>query len=428
MEDRFLEDIVSNCLRMGCSEAEASVRTGVSARVGPEQTIRIKEQVSHTHLSVRVLRDGKLGSASGSAINSTSAEVLSEMAVRSALSNPVLHYPPQIYTDNALPEKGNSITKEALPLDTWIDWIENEALLIGQTFDCQLHSLLFGYEAWGVTFFNSKGIIGRYQADRSMVTGLTQPDPRYSRQPTFLMCHGVMPGTNLVNILAEDHFTARLWCSTARSVENLKGRVRFSPIAAAQLLSLMAQAFNGQNILHRRSFLRQEQFNKQVGNPALSIVDDPVAPGSAAQIPFDAEGVLAKRKYLIKKGVFVNALCDTSTWAVIGFGSPGNAHLVPPNFETRITPSNLMIEPSGQDAEEDYAHYVEYLGGQSLIDMGTGILSGVATGYSVTASKKIPMMFRLGLDVDAIFAGMKPTSTPEWVGSVCVPALDFIIK
>lgn len=141
---------------------------------------------------------------------------------------------------------------------------------------------------------------------------------------------------------------------------------------------------------------------------------------------FDAEGVLAEKKYLINEGVLVGVLCDIATQSELGVGRPGNAYRVPPDHEIRISPSNTVMKIRGHHGDR-YSACVEDLGTQSGLNPTTGILSGIAIGYKVTTSGKTPAMFQLKIDVNKLLADVLPASDPVWIGSTFVPSFIAVV-
>lgn len=427
MSDRFLEAVVKECLIRECSEAEASLQTGVSLRAGLELGTPIKEYVNHVHLGVRVSMNGRLGSAIISTVEGLSAEAVAEIAIRSALANPIRHGLPRAFAVNQiLPHNDARAGRGETSLNEASEWIETEAEAVRQAFRCQLLSLMFGYERWQFALCNSNEVHGCYTSALSHVAGFAQSSSTGHVHPTFFLCHRIMPGDSINSALSDNDFAERLWYNSAKSVEDLKGRIKFSPMASAQFISLITHAFSGDNILHKKSFLRKEQIGKPLWSKSISLIDDPVVVEGNLCLPFDAEGIPGERKYLVSKGAMVGALCDIAAQARLGHGKPGNSRRMPPDHTIRIAPSNLIMEIDGDQAE-DYDVYIGDLGAQSMVDLATGVLSGMATGYRLRIDEKIPVMFPLGLHVGQMLANVFPASEPVWIGSVCAPAFVTVI-
>ena len=92
------------------------------------------------------------------------------------------------------------------------------------------------------------------------------------------------------------------------------------------------------------------RIGEQIGNPVLTIVDDPTLPEFGFE-PVDAEGVAVARTEIISRGVLTSFLHNRETLAAVGGGSAGHARGVagdPPI----VRMSNTFIENGDASAEE----------------------------------------------------------------------------
>ena len=90
------------------------------------------------------------------------------------------------------------------------------------------------------------------------------------------------------------------------------GRYRMileSPIVGSFLQPIL-NAMNGQYIHGKMSFLA-DKLHQQVLSPLISIVDDPLIPGTRGACYFDYDGVATKRRSLFNKGVLDTFFIDT---------------------------------------------------------------------------------------------------------------------
>lgn len=82
-----------------------------------------------------------------------------------------------------------------------------------------------------------------------------------------------------------------------------------SPIVGSFLQPIL-NAMNGQYIHGKMSFLA-DKLHQQVLSPLISIVDDPLIPGTRGACYFDYDGVATKRRSLFSKGVLDTFFIDT---------------------------------------------------------------------------------------------------------------------
>ena len=82
-----------------------------------------------------------------------------------------------------------------------------------------------------------------------------------------------------------------------------------SPIVGSFLQPIL-NAMNGQYIHGKMSFLA-DKLHQQILSPLISIVDDPLIPGTRGACYFDYDGVATKRRSLFNKGVLDTFFIDT---------------------------------------------------------------------------------------------------------------------
>lgn len=125
--------------------------------------------------------------------------------------------------------------------------------------------------------------------------------------------------------------------------------VVLEPAATSTLMQFLAYiGFNGKALLEERSFLAG-RIGERLLSETITIVDDPLAP-DALGLPFDFEGVPARRVVLIDRGVAAGVVWDRTTAGKAGRESTG--HALPPPNPYGPQPLNLRMEPGGTPLEE----------------------------------------------------------------------------
>ena len=150
--------------------------------------------------------------------------------------------------------------------------------------------------------------------------------------------------------------------------------------AVAELLDYFAfDAFNGLSLVEERSYLAG-RIGEQVADDKVSIADDALTPRGLPH-GFDFEGTPTQRVALIERGVARDAVWDRATAARAGRESTG--HGLPPEYRIYgALPLALSMEP-GQATDDELAEAVgdgiwitrlHYLG---VVDPKEGIVTGM---------------------------------------------------
>ncbi|MFA6460998.1 MAG: TldD/PmbA family protein [Candidatus Woesearchaeota archaeon] len=100
------------------------------------------------------------------------------------------------------------------------------------------------------------------------------------------------------------------------------------------------------------SFINQKMIGQQIGNPCITVVDDPNMAKGYGYYLYDDEGVKARRKYLIKNGKINEFLHDRETASKMGLPSNGSARANNYDKETMVRMSNTILLP-GKHTEEE---------------------------------------------------------------------------
>ncbi|MFH1399706.1 MAG: TldD/PmbA family protein [Candidatus Woesearchaeota archaeon] len=149
---------------------------------------------------------------------------------------------------------------------------------------------------------------------------------------------------------------------------NLKNAVpcpkkKMDVVAAPQVVGIMVHEscghpYEADRILGREgaqageSFITKEMLGTRIGTDAVTIVDDPTVENSYGFYLYDNEGVKARRKNLIRKGIINEFLHNRQTAALMGVASNGSSRAVDYDKESIVRMSNtFMLE--GDHTEEE---------------------------------------------------------------------------
>ncbi len=129
----------------------------------------------------------------------------------------------------------------------------------------------------------------------------------------------------------------------AHSVPSIKTSIVLDRFAARSLLGAFAGAFSAEAMQKGLSRLAG-RVGEKIANTNITLIDEGMIGDSPLCIPFDSEGVSAKRTVLIDKGVFVSALHNRKTALVEGTASTGNGFRGGAKGSLGISPTNLHFE------------------------------------------------------------------------------------
>ncbi len=137
----------------------------------------------------------------------------------------------------------------------------------------------------------------------------------------------------------------------AQSAPSFRGPVVLDSSVAYQFLGILAQSFMAESAQKKKSIL-QGKLNKKIFSDHLSIVDDGLYPGGMATAPFDGEGVAKQRTSLVERGVFKSFLYDSYCAKKDKAQSTGNSSRGSSKSPPHMGYSNLYIQAgnSSQDA------------------------------------------------------------------------------
>lgn len=100
------------------------------------------------------------------------------------------------------------------------------------------------------------------------------------------------------------------------------------------------------------SYLRKHELGFKIGNDSVNIYDDPTIPGSYGFYLFDDEGIKARRRELIKNGIFNEMLHNRETAAILGTKSNGAARATSYDREPIVRMANTFFAPGDFSFEE----------------------------------------------------------------------------
>jgi len=137
----------------------------------------------------------------------------------------------------------------------------------------------------------------------------------------------------------------------AHPIPSIKTPVVLNQFAARSLLSSFVGAFSAEAMQKGLSRLTG-RLGEKIANNSITLIDEGMIENSPFCIPFDSEGVSAKRTVLIDKGVFVSPLHNRKTALVDGTVSTGNGFRGGSKGSLGISPTNFHFENGTMTQEQ----------------------------------------------------------------------------
>ncbi|MBR1560908.1 MAG: TldD/PmbA family protein [Clostridia bacterium] len=171
-----------------------------------------------------------------------------------------------------------------------------------------------------------------------------------------------------------------------------KYRVLLRRNVAGTLLSTFSGIFSADNAQRGLSRLAGQE-GEQIAADCVTIMDDPHRPGSASSAPFDGEGVATVVKAVVENGRLNTLLHDLKTAHKQGVATTANGARSSYAAPVGIAPTNFYFAPSGDDFDAMLARtgdgllITELQGMHAGANAITGDFSLAAKGFVVEGGK-----------------------------------------
>lgn len=186
-----------------------------------------------------------------------------------------------------------------------------------------------------------------------------------------------------VSRLSKEAASNTLAYKGAKTVKSGKYRVALKNDIAAKLLQTFSGIFSADNVQNGMSLLK-DKIGETIGSNTVTIMDDPLLKEGLKSRPFDAEGVAAYTKDVVKEGKLKTLLHNLRTAAKEGVKSTGNASKAAYSSPVKVAPSNFYFKPG----KKNYEEILSALGNGILITNLEGLHSGanpVSGDFSLSA-------------------------------------------
>ena len=158
-----------------------------------------------------------------------------------------------------------------------------------------------------------------------------------------------------------------------RQMATGKGVVVYDPRISTGLIGHLAGAANGAAIARKTSFLI-DRLGQPIFSPEIQVSDDPLRKRGLASRPFDGEGVAAGPLDLVKDGVLMTWLLDSTSARELHLATNGRATRGGANTTPGVT--NLTLAPGAVTPEELIAEAGNGVYVTELIGHGANLITG----------------------------------------------------
>ncbi|WP_051345868.1 TldD/PmbA family protein [Thermodesulfovibrio yellowstonii] len=347
---------------------------------GKDSKLDKKKDATREFFSIRVIKDKKAGFSICSEINKIPeafqlATTLAQISDQDEFL--ALPCPEQIKKVEVFDEQ--LINKEESLPEILIN-MQKSALFDRRIKKLRNAEISFTIDEKGI--INSKGI-SLYQPFTSiMVHIIAIAEERDSQMGWAYRTERFLKNINFEDVALEAGKKALMLLSP-RKIKPFKGITILSPYVACEFLELIAQSISAENYQMGKS-LFSGKIGQIVINEKLNIIDDALSPEKFGSTPFDAEGVPASKKVLIKNGILTSLLHNTYTANRAGTLSTGNA--IRTDRGLSVGPTNLYIDNEGEKpSPEDLIKQVDK--GIYVVEvMGMHTANPVSGDFSVGVS------------------------------------------
>ena len=340
---KLVEQIVEKSIKKGATEAQCSIYDGVRFSVDVREG-EVEQLISagSTSLSLKIIVDNKVATASTSDLSSKTIDELIENSIKKAkyLSKDEFSSLPELekidfnieklklYDDAAEKVSPSEKTKLAIELEKICASNKQITRSTGAGFS----------NSYGTTYLaNSKGFSNSYKSSSCYIgVGLQAgegdnlyEDGYYDSARSF---KELLP----IDVIAKKAVDRTIRMIGAKKIQTQNVPVVLEPEMSAQmLLGFLVECLSGSNIYMKRSFLAGK-IGEKISSDLVTLIDDPLLPGGRASVPFDRDGVPARQKTIIEKGVLKSYFLDNYSAKKLGMKpngpGPTNLKLVPGKY------------------------------------------------------------------------------------------------
>ncbi len=346
------ESLVNYGQSLGADEVEVAVATGKEFSVNVrQQSIEDLTEANFRYLSLKVIKDRRVASASSSDLSiETLKDLMKKTLKRAELSNPdeCAGLPDSVepYVDPASlnlydPQIAHLEPKEKIKLA-----FETEKIALADPRITNSHGASFGTTEGAFILVNSRGFSGFYKATScGLSVGIQAGDTDHRVEDGWFSSRRFFSELDPPEAVAKKAIERTVRLLNPRKIKTQQVPVVFEPPQTAWLLGFLFTCIAGTSIYHRASFL-VDKLGEKIADPRVTVIDDGLMPGRLGTRPFDSEGVPTRKTMVIEAGVLKNYLCNSYAARKLKLASTGNAE------GAGVGPNNFYLVPGEVSPDE----------------------------------------------------------------------------
>lgn len=352
-------------------------------------SVESADELFEQTISIRIIKDGKLGFGYTTDIDPSSLEDLLENTIKSAgyseadLCNTLPNssvYEPLITFDRDISELS---TKQKIDFALSI---EQSAYLKDQKIK-KTEKISFTTQETKVQILNTNDLSGTYHANFCGGScDIIAEDISEQESGSYVLFSSRLKefDPKLVGSIAADKACELLG---GKPIFSMKVPLVLDPSVGAQLLMSISNLFSADAVQKKRSLLAGK-LGKNIASNKLTIIDNGRLKNGIASSPFDDEGIPTQETILIKSGILENFLYNCFTAQKEKRISTGNGRRASYKSLPEVAPSNLYIEKGNLSQEKIISSvskgiYITRVMGMHTINPVSGDFSIGATGIMV---------------------------------------------
>ena len=305
----------------------------------------------HEEVSLRVIKDGKIGVVRGSATENP--EWMVAAACKAASVGPSVDF---VFPSESAKGCGGKICDPDL-----LDMKTSQMVEDGQSIYDYVRdrypelplNLYFDNEISDVTILNTSGKHETYRKTMYTVSLLSMyKNSKEGINKEITSCKYFKMPVNIIDELLEENRLSQI----ELKVPTRRMPVLFRSSSTWSLLYRVLEGANGSNKVRGVTPLK-DKIGQKIFGDNVTLIDDPEKDWAPGSTPFDDEGVPTRKKMIVDQGCFQNFIFDLNYGAKDGQGSTGNG--IKRSMWTRgieINPNprfnNLVLMPGSLTLEE----------------------------------------------------------------------------
>lgn len=373
-----LPDLVASVLDHAMSDEEVEAyavhRVSTTIQAGTDATIRHVERAETRGLGVRVIRDGRLGYASTSDLDSAAVRLTVERARTNATASDVdeaqqLPAPQASNVVEGLLHPSLGCTSLADKI-TVVEELSRRVVSLDRRVSA-LDTAEYHDEDKGVAVASTRGVQMVQQAGYIELWADALGEDEHGRSSDYAYQFARAPADCDLESLARTAVERTLRLLGPVSPYRPGLPVILDSAVVADLLVAVGKGLSGGPVSSRRTPFADKK-GATVAARCVSLADDGRSLTSSAAATYDDEGVPRHRTQLIDDGVLVGEMHSTVTARATGSGggSTGNARRATYKSVPRAAPTCLLLEPTVRGGQLmsgfDEAVYIQQLAGAGV--------------------------------------------------------------